>query len=165
MYSENISNRHCQILFMSKRTVYRCQDLRTLAKDLFDAYGIRDWKFAFDRAKTRAGVCDYDTKTISLSIHFVENPKTTWHHLTDILLHEIAHALTPDTETHHDETWRDMAKSIGCSGNPYAPHTALKPRYRLRCPCKAVDFRRHRVHEAYMNTICAECEGEVIICQ
>ena len=145
----------------SRRTRHRCQDLRCLAKDLFDAYDIRDWKFTFDRAISRAGVCDYDAKTISISIHFVENSKTKMHHLHDILLHEIAHALTPDHD--HDEVWRDKAKSMGCTGKMYSPHAARPPIYRLRCPCRSVDFRRHIVRDVHRDTMCTECEGDVII--
>ena len=141
--------------------MHRCRDLQTLAKDLFAAHNIREWTFVFDRAKTRCGSCDIDAKIISMSVHFIANPKTTLYHLHDILLHEIAHALTPDHD--HDEVWRAMAKSIGSSGKMYAPHHALEPRYRLRCPCKSVDFRRHTVHEAHVDTMCTDCEGDVIV--
>ena len=145
----------------SKRTLHRCQDLRLLAKDLFAAYNIREWNFIFDRAKSRCGACDFDTKTISISLHFVHNPKTTRHHLHDILLHEIAHALTPEHD--HDDVWKNVAKSIGCSGRMYAPHHAHPPTYRLRCPCRSVDFRRHIVHKAHENTVCTDCDGDVDI--
>ena len=145
----------------SKRTIHRCRDLEALAKDLFSAYNIRDWNFVLDRAKTRAGSCDYETKTISVSLHFIENPKTTPYHLNDILLHEIAHALTPDHD--HDEVWRKTAKSMGCSGKMYAPHHSKRPPYRLRCPCKSVDFRRHVVHDAHRDTMCLDCDGDVLI--
>jgi hypothetical protein len=145
----------------SRRTQHRCQDLKRLAKDLFSAYNIREWNFTFDRAKARAGACDYGTKTISLSIHFVSNPKTTRYHLHDVLLHEIAHALTPDHD--HDNVWKETAKSIGCSGRMYAPHFASEPRFRIRCPCKSVDFRRHIVKEAHMDTVCMDCDGDVLI--
>jgi predicted SprT family Zn-dependent metalloprotease len=146
---------------MKSRTYNRCEDLRRLAKDLFDVYDLREWSFTFDRAPSRAGACDTTNKNISISIHFVENPKTTWHHLNDILLHEIAHALTPDHN--HDSVWRDVAKSIGSTGKRYAPHCARDPTYRFRCPCKAVDFRRHYVHDAHTDTMCTECGGDVII--
>ena len=83
-----------------------------LANQLMNQYGLLDkgWRFEYDTAKRRFGVCRYGSKRIGLSkpltlANDVERVK-------DTILHEIAHALTPGH--HHDSVWKAKCREIGC---------------------------------------------------
>ena len=72
--------------------------------------GGRDWKFKFDNAKKRFGICRYSCRTISLSSELVLLNSVD--EVRDTILHEIAHALVGPNH-HHDSVWKDKAKEIG----------------------------------------------------
>jgi SprT-like family protein len=52
------------------------------------------------------------------------------YHVKDVILHEIAHALTPGHN--HDETWRAKALEIGCAGTRCTPQSSVAPPPRPR---------------------------------
>ena len=56
------------------------------------------WRFRFETATGRAGICRHDTRTIALSVSFVL--RAPWSDIRDTLLHEVAHAIVgPATDT------------------------------------------------------------------
>ena len=73
----------------------------------------REWSFAFDRAKMRAGLCDFKRKRISVSRYLTA--RYTDDQVRQILLHEIAHALA-GSRAGHGPKWKDIARSIGYDG-------------------------------------------------
>lgn len=83
-----------------------------LANQLMNQYGLLDkgWRFEYDTAKRRFGVCRYGSKRIGLSklLTSVNDEER----VKDTILHEIAHALTPGH--HHDEVWKAKCREIGC---------------------------------------------------
>ena len=71
------------------------------------------WTFDFDRAKRRAGLCNFTDRRITVSRYLAE--KYELEEVRQILLHEVAHALVgPDAG--HGPTWRSTAASIGYTG-------------------------------------------------
>lgn len=69
------------------------------------------WKFEFfTRRKRTLGLCDYRNKTISLNAVFVKGEGFNAN-VKDVVLHEIAHALTPGAK--HGPVWKRMAVRIG----------------------------------------------------
>lgn len=93
-------------------TVVDLDAAATLALRLMGEHGLGGWTFAFDNAKTRAGVCRPERRRIGLS-----GPLTRLHteaEVRDTILHEIAHALV-GAEHRHDEVWVRKAREIGCS--------------------------------------------------
>lgn len=83
-----------------------------LGRELMDEHGLVEWELVFDRARRRAGACRYRDLTISLSA-----PLTRLHepeHVTDTVLHEIAHALA-GPRAGHGPRWRATAVAIGAS--------------------------------------------------
>ena len=98
------------------------------------------WKFEFDSAKRRAGLCNYTARTISLSkhlvlLHDVDQAK-------QVLWHEIAHALCGKNEG-HGKVWLATAKGLGYradrfSGTKIAQSTA---RWSGVCPAGHEHFR------------------------
>lgn len=71
---------------------------------------LENWKFEFDSAKRRAGLCNYTEQKIQLSKYHVDI------HTVDenmqVVLHEIAHAMAGH-EAAHSKVWLATAKRIG----------------------------------------------------
>lgn len=103
----------------------------------------RTWSFRFDRATTRLGQCDHRTHTISVSRYLTERATTT--EVTQVLLHEIAHALA-GAGAAHGPKWRSIAQQIGYVGG--RTHTVEPAHERAKwvgaCPSghEIVRFRR-----------------------
>ncbi|CAD6004832.1 SprT-like domain-containing protein [Agreia sp. COWG] len=105
-----------------------------------------EWSFGFDNAKTRAGLCSFTTKRITVSRYLATTFDDDEVH--QVLLHEVAHALAGH-RAGHGPTWRSVAESIGCDGsrthdgsvaNELAPWIGVcpggHPHYRYRKPAR-----------------------------
>lgn len=131
---------------------------RDLALRLMGEHGLlaSGWRFRFDRAKTRAGLCDEGQKCISLSENLAMN-----HGLSDVkdtILHEIAHALV-GCRHGHGALWREKALSLGCTGHRcHSLKLALAP-WRVYCPCGAVDMDRFKITRNLFVEVCPSCGG------
>ncbi|MDR5698440.1 SprT-like domain-containing protein [Agromyces aerolatus] len=71
------------------------------------------WRFEFDHAKRRAGLCDYTAKRISVSRYLAARYDDDEIH--QILLHEVAHAMA-GPRAGHGPKWRATAASLGYVG-------------------------------------------------
>jgi predicted SprT family Zn-dependent metalloprotease len=89
--------------------------VRVRALELFDRH-LPDgsWGFAFDNAKTRAGQCDFARRRITVSRHLAA--RSTSDDVDQVLLHEIAHALS-GSRAGHGPAWRRTARSLGYTGS------------------------------------------------
>lgn len=85
--------------------------LRAIAeRKMAEHLDLENWQFGFDSGKRRAGLCNYTTKTITISryladIHSIDESM-------QVVLHEIAHAMCGKREG-HNKKWLATAKSIG----------------------------------------------------
>lgn len=73
-------------------------------------HGLKGWRFVINPSPLkRLGQCSYKRKTIELSGFMIKAdvPKAC----EDVVLHEIAHALTPGHT--HDDVWKDKCIEIG----------------------------------------------------
>ena len=120
-------------------------DAEAMALRLMRAHGLGDWRFDFDRAKTRAGICKYDLHEIGLSRTLTQ--LHTEAEVRDTILHEIAHALV-GPEHGHGPVWRAKALAIGCSAQRCVPDTAPRADapWRGTCPRGHVVTRWRRPH-------------------
>ena len=117
-------------------------DARTMATALMARHGLRGWRFVFDRAKTRAGVCRPASREIGLSRVLTE--LHTEAEVRETVLHEIAHALVGAAHG-HDAVWRARALAIGASGERCLSPTAARPPAPWVGTCPAGhEVRRHR---------------------
>ncbi len=71
------------------------------------------WTFAFDTAKTRAGLCNFTSKTISVSRYLASRYEDDEIH--QVLLHEVAHAIA-GTRAGHGPRWKAVAVDLGYEG-------------------------------------------------
>ena len=106
------------------------------------------WSFGFDHARTRAGLCNFTDKRISVSRHLASKYDDDEVH--QILLHEVAHAIA-GPRAGHGPTWKKIAYDLGYDGkrthdgsaaNELAPWLGTCRRghehYRFREPKKAL---------------------------
>lgn len=106
------------------------------------------WTFEFDNAKTRAGLCNYAAKRITVSRYLAARYEDDDIH--QILLHEVAHALA-GSRAGHGPRWRAIAVDLGYVGkrlhggsvaDELAPWVGTCPsghtHYRYRRPAQAL---------------------------
>jgi predicted SprT family Zn-dependent metalloprotease len=104
------------------------------------------WSFGFDNAKTRAGLCNYTEKRITVSRYLASRYEDDEIH--QVLLHEVAHAMAGN-RAGHGPRWRSIAIAIGYEGkrlhsgaiaDELAPWVGLCPsghaHYRYRKPTR-----------------------------
>ena len=151
----------------------KLQQVQALAQELMSKHGLWRWTFAWDRAKFRAGFCDYRRRLISLSqpLALLRSLEQT----RDTLLHEIAHALTPGQK--HNEVWKAKAKQLGCTPKrtfnlspnelqELAPHRRKRtPKYTFTCPhCETLHKRYMKLKRGFhLCSICARKDGRRVI--
>ena len=103
-----------------------------------------EWTFGFDNAKTRAGLCNFTTKRISVSKYLAARYDDEEIH--QVLLHEVAHAMA-GSRAGHGARWKAQALELGYEGkrthdgaiaDELAPWVGTCPRghvhYRYRQP-------------------------------
>ncbi len=71
------------------------------------------WSFGYDNAKTRAGLCNYTLKRITVSRYLASRYEDDEIH--QILLHEVAHAVA-GSRAGHGPKWRAIAAEMGYAG-------------------------------------------------
>ena len=100
------------------------------ADELLQKHQLSDWRFTYDDATKRGGVCLYKDKMISISQQFCLRADEA--EITDTLLHEIAHALVGPNHG-HDAVWKAKALEIGCSGNRTHNIHFTPPKFIVSC--------------------------------
>lgn len=115
----------------------RLADAETLTLSLMSRHGLDfwawRWRLRWMQSKRYAGRCNYGLREIALSAPIVKaNGK---HAVVNLILHEIAHALTTEK---HDHKWMDKLKEIGGRVEVYPDLKLAKGKYEIVCP-------RHRV--------------------
>jgi predicted SprT family Zn-dependent metalloprotease len=130
-------------------------ETQAIATSLIEKHGLTDWSFKFNRNKRRLGVCKQDDKRIELSEHYVLH--NDLEHVTDTILHEIAHALV-GTEHGHDDVWKEMALSIGSTPSSCSSTAKMPDGYwQARCPGCLTVFTRHRRPRRLKGRYCVAC--------
>ncbi|KAB1644726.1 SprT-like domain-containing protein [Gulosibacter chungangensis] len=95
------------------------KEVQRWAAELMAKYLDESWSFTFDRAKTRAGKCNFDKRQVSLSMYLAA--KHSDEQVKQTLLHEIAHAKV-GPKAGHGPIWQSYAAQIGYTGG--RTHTA-----------------------------------------
>lgn len=126
------------------------KEIEQLAKDLMKQYGLHDWTFVWDNAKTRMGVCNPKKKQIGLSRLLSE--RRSLEGVKNTILHEIAHAKVGASHG-HDRVWRNYAISIGCTGkrcSNISSHEKIKGKWEAVCElCKEVHYKYRKPKGMY----------------
>ncbi len=117
----------------------------------------KGWKFGFDLARVRAGVCKYEEKRISLSVTYCL--KASKEEIVDTILHEIAHAIAGPTHR-HDDTWKTVARRIGCTARRCHQVDHAPPRWRGHCGC-GQEWKRQRLTRRARTGYCPKCKKRI----
>jgi len=117
--------------------------VRTWANALISLHLDDSWSFGFDNAKTRAGLCNYTAKRITVSRYLAARFEDDDIH--QVLLHEVAHAVA-GTRAGHGARWKSVAKELGYEGKrlhdgPIADELAP---WVGTCPAGHVHYRYRR---------------------
>lgn len=90
----------------------KLNDAQTLALKLMKKHNLieKGWRFEFDNAVKRFGVCRFRRKVIGLSRKLVE--VNDLDRVKDTILHEIAHAIAGHSAGHGNE-WKRVCLRIG----------------------------------------------------
>jgi predicted SprT family Zn-dependent metalloprotease len=117
--------------------------VRAWAHALIDLHLDPSWTFRFDNAKTRAGLCNYTEKRISVSRYLAAKYQDDEIH--QVLLHEVAHAIA-GTRAGHGAKWKAIAADLGYQGKRLhdgAIADELAP-WVGQCPAGHVHYRYRR---------------------
>lgn len=107
-------------------------EIKNMAKELMTNHSLVGWSFKFDKARRRCGLCNYRSKTISVSEFYALNNPIEM--VKNTILHEIAHVLVGSGHG-HDRKWKVTAMTIGCNGDTRTkPDKVAEPKYRGICP-------------------------------
>jgi len=93
----------------------------TLARQLMNEHGFGHLSFRFNRRKNALGVCGikyrgtYMAEPVYIELSEVWVPHLSEAEVRDTILHEIAHAMTPDAKQPHGASWRLAARRIGAN--------------------------------------------------
>ena len=134
-----------------------------LAERLMQENGLTDYRFQFDNARRRFGLCSTARKLISLSAPLVSLNEES--QVKSTILHEIAHALTPGH--HHDEVWRATAIRLGDTGERcYSKDEVAtpEPNYIYACSKCNIQFPRIQRMKRYgtrYHRSCGPVEGKL----
>lgn len=133
----------------------REQWVRERAHELMQRHELFGWRFEFDGAKRRAGVCRYTDRTIRMAVEYAH--RASPEHIHDTLLHEIAHALVGPGHG-HDRVWRECARRIGCTARRCHSFSFTRAKWIARCPRGCFEAERHR---RVRGGVCAKCKSRV----
>ena len=86
------------------------ETLKKYALLRMEKFGLKEWRFEWDRAKQRFGCCHYGPRMISISRPLLEVNSLPV--LMNTVNHEIAHALA-GFKAHHGPAWKAMCLKTG----------------------------------------------------
>lgn len=122
-------------------------EIRDLAYELMNKHGLITigWRFEFDRAKRRQGLCSFRKQVISMSVYFCFQLPSD--EVKDTILHEIAHALV-GPRNNHNWVWKAKAREIGAKPFRNCTIRTEKPigKYVANCSCMTHHFYRRPKH-------------------
>jgi len=138
-----------------------------IARELMRSHGLTQagWTFAFDHARRRFGCCKSTRKVITLSRPLtLLNPEPE---VRDTILHEIAHALTP--EDGHGKKWKAACVRIGAKPQRcYTDAQVVSPprrpaRFQMGCERCNLWGDRRRAPLAGRTYVCRRCRTPVSV--
>lgn len=126
--------------------------LNKLAIKLFSINNLKDWRIELRNSKRFFGWCLNEEKVIVLAEEFVRDASPS--EIKIVLLHEIAHALTPE-DCRHGNAWKAKATELGIK-----PETTPKIQFsfsrRLYADCTKCKLRYQRHRRPSKDIVCCE---------
>lgn len=117
------------------------QKAANLAHRLFQTYSLDGWTFKLNRARTYYGICHLAHNRIELSKYFIEIESDR--NIKVVLLHEIAHALTPE-DGGHGKKWKEKCVELGIEPIMRLKLKPLPALYNASCILCGAEYRKNR---------------------
>ncbi len=115
------------------------------------------WRFKLGRGKNLLGLCDHGKKEITISKYLIQ--LGTDEEILYMILHEIAHALTPGHG--HDRVWRRKAREIGHPNPTRLTQVSYDTPHKVELHCKVhgvIDKRQRRMNLGVLTrSFCKKC--------
>jgi hypothetical protein len=86
------------------------REAHAFAFETFQQHNLTDWKIRWNRHRRRAGLCQHNERTVTLSAVAVQ--RWTWPEVEGLVIHELAHALL-GPGAGHDRLWKAKVRSLG----------------------------------------------------
>ncbi len=115
------------------------------------------WRFGFDLAPARGGICRYTEKRITLSVTYCL--KASEAEIIDTILHEIAHAIV-GPQHQHDAVWKAAAQHIGGTAERCHRVEHTIPRWQGQCGC-GKQWKRQRLTRRSRTGLCPACGDKI----
>jgi len=135
----------------------QCWRVYRLANALLNIHGLSNWTIKWDRSKNRAGQTRHWCTTISLSAPLMS--VWTTDKARELILHEIAHALSGEGNGHND-VWRKNCRMLGIKPSrcwtPTADSPHISAKYIGHCSKGHVHYRNRITKKAH-RVSCAMC--------
>lgn len=115
---------------------------------------LEDWRFIISQkfAARSYGKCYRVSQKIVLAEKFIL--LNTYNLVRQVILHEIAHALTPGH--HHDHVWKAMARSLGIPDTRFT-YEANKPKQKFVAICEKCQRIYYRNVRTTKKLYCGNC--------
>lgn len=128
-------------------------EIQKLSIELMDQHGLikKGWRFEFDGAKRRFGLCSHGRMVISLSKHL--SPLRDKKYIVNTMLHEIAHVLVGPGNGHNN-IWKRKAIEIGCDGKRCGNDVKIEGKFKAVCKNGHIHYRHRR---SSSRTSCGLC--------
>ncbi len=136
---------------------------KTLARELMDSHGLKEFQLIISHGKRTVGYCNIRSKQIAISKHFIKG--SYQESVKKVILHEIAHALDfyEYGNWGHGETFKALCKQLGTTGqsmeNIGFELEKPQPKYTVYCPNHGVVGHRNRKTKG--NYVCNKCHEKV----
>jgi predicted SprT family Zn-dependent metalloprotease len=113
------------------------------------------WTLKWDRALHRYGQTNVSQKTISLSRPLTE--ANSVEHVTDTILHEIAHAIVGGNHG-HDDVWRREARVLGADPSRESAGISAKVQTKYTGVCPACGKTSQGMRKMKRPYSCGKCD-------
>lgn len=120
-----------------------------IGRRLLNKYNCNHYKLTLNNSTECAAWCNYTNEEISVSIYYLASNIATYNDIYETILHEIAHALTPNTKKHHSKEWKECYLKLGGNGKTGCDvfMDEYTSRYIIKCEKGCKHFRQ-KLHNA-----------------
>lgn len=122
-----------------------------LAVRYMNEHNLGDWTIEIKELPSRFGLCRYRKKKITLSTMMIYF--STEKQVTDVIKHEIAHALVGYSH-HHDKVWKHKCIEIGGNGKRCGEY---RPLSKYVCDCTGCGKKYSGLMHKWNNAVCRSC--------
>ena len=117
-----------------------------------------NWVLRSMETTDKAGLCNYNNQTIYISTVFLRGHNCNYQKAKQVLMHEIAHALTPGSS--HNDRWKEKCKEL--KGDDRMAVTMVSPGMNWAVSCSHCKWRQEYPSKPHVNgMVCGKCRTTI----